>query len=175
MLQYLPTVLKFAGLSGLGKRGWYVVGGVALLLFSVAAVPAIKAKLPWVGTEAQLKRAKQSVQASQEALALCSAANDANARVMEDLRLQAARDIEEANRRREQAKRIAAEMTAQAKHFEEQRNESRRKLQESLTISSEWSDGDVPAAVVEQLRQAINRSRIRAGTSARGPIHTDTT
>lgn len=165
MIPAVAGVLKIAGLAGVGARGWGVLGVVMFGLLSTAVAPAIKAKLPWFGTEARLEKANEKIAAfdSQRAklqgeLDSCVSTNTINAAELAGLQDRLRGQREAAERTAAENRRLIDQARVQSDERRRLVSQHQRELNDVLQQETNWANTAVPGPVLECLRRAATAS-----------------
>lgn len=151
----LVAILKVFGLSGIGRNGWITLAITAALLAMPTVIPAVKAKIPYFGTEAKLKRVRSDLADKNQSLVQCRSdyqsaqtASDDLADRFSSLNSKLAAQAE----RVETLTRLAADRENRLKA---RQTDDRKRLDETLEALP-WADVVVPADVVVSLQRAAD-------------------
>ena len=166
MAPLIPLALKFLGLSGIGRRGGIalLIGG--LLLIAPMAIPALKAKIPFIGTEAKLERQikkngdlqEKADQLSSE-LDSCVYSNETAAQAIAALQNAADERIRQAEKwEQDRAQLIRDAETKSMERQETERAHQKRLADAIRNATDQCVNSPVPGAILECLRNPAENS-----------------
>lgn len=162
MLQFAPLILKFLGLGGVGRRGGIALLAGAVLLLLPVAIPAIKAKIPFIGTEAKLERQVKrndellaTIASIQTDLGNCLSANEANSSALSELQDQAKANAATLQTERDNRERLRAEYEAAERQRRQHDAEDERKLADAIRqTADQCANTSIPADLLDCLRDS---------------------
>ena len=145
----LLNLLKLVGLGGVGKRGGITLLVGAFLLLLPVALPALKAKIPFVGTEAKLTREVKRNAQLQTDLATCVSADQANKSTITALQDQSRANAERAEREKQNRDRLRADYEKAEQRRREHEAADERRLADAIrNTQDQCANTPIPADIL---------------------------
>ena len=149
MAPIVLKILSMAGLGGVGKRGGITLLVGAFLLLLPVALPALKAKIPFVGTEAKLTREVKRNEQLELDIAACLSANHNQESVIATLQDQSRANAERAEREKQNRDRLRADYEKAEQRRREHEAQDERRLADAIrNTQDQCANTPIPADIL---------------------------